>query len=226
MDPARIGELIPILSRPVFQEPGTFGIMKQPSLFGRSVGGVTLHRAPDHSAPNLDTILALSRRAFGLVSSVLPREQGNQYRPRPGLSLGSPELRIIPDRTALNNNRMNVRDLAQTVDTLNDGMRIAEITVDGDRLDLTLAGSDSWAALTQDIEALPVATPDGHILPLSSLASIVKTAGPTEIRHIDRERAVTIEITPAAYLPLEAAIDIMRDQILLPLQAEGLAARR
>ena len=36
---ARGGELKPVLSEPVFKEPGTFGIINQRSLFGRGVGG-------------------------------------------------------------------------------------------------------------------------------------------------------------------------------------------
>ncbi|MFB0932354.1 MAG: AcrB/AcrD/AcrF family protein, partial [Ascidiaceihabitans sp.] len=39
VDSTRAAELIPVLSRPIFAEPGTFGFMTQPSLFGRGVGG-------------------------------------------------------------------------------------------------------------------------------------------------------------------------------------------
>ena len=39
VDGDRVAEVIPILSRPIFAEPGTFGFMTQPSLFGRGVGG-------------------------------------------------------------------------------------------------------------------------------------------------------------------------------------------
>jgi HAE1 family hydrophobic/amphiphilic exporter-1 len=39
VDGQRAAELIPVLSRPIFAEPGTFGFMTQPSLFGRGVGG-------------------------------------------------------------------------------------------------------------------------------------------------------------------------------------------
>ena len=35
VDPDRVGETIPLLSRPIFAEPGTFGFMTQPLLFGR-----------------------------------------------------------------------------------------------------------------------------------------------------------------------------------------------
>ncbi|MEM9779349.1 MAG: efflux RND transporter permease subunit, partial [Pseudomonadota bacterium] len=39
IDGTRVAEVIPILSQPIFAEPGTFGFMTQPSLFGRGVGG-------------------------------------------------------------------------------------------------------------------------------------------------------------------------------------------
>jgi len=37
--PERAGELIDPLSKPVFAEPGTFGFITQPSMFGRGIGG-------------------------------------------------------------------------------------------------------------------------------------------------------------------------------------------
>ena len=37
-DPQRAADLIPILEGPVFSEPGTFGFISQPSIFGRGIG--------------------------------------------------------------------------------------------------------------------------------------------------------------------------------------------
>ena len=39
VQPERVAELKPVLSRPVFREPGTFGFITQPSIFGRGIGG-------------------------------------------------------------------------------------------------------------------------------------------------------------------------------------------
>jgi HAE1 family hydrophobic/amphiphilic exporter-1 len=38
MEPQRAAELIPVLREPVFREPGTFGFISQPSIFGRGIG--------------------------------------------------------------------------------------------------------------------------------------------------------------------------------------------
>ncbi|MEM6903984.1 MAG: efflux RND transporter permease subunit, partial [Pseudomonadota bacterium] len=36
---SRVSELIPAVGAPIFEEPGTFGFITQPSLFGRGIGG-------------------------------------------------------------------------------------------------------------------------------------------------------------------------------------------
>jgi HAE1 family hydrophobic/amphiphilic exporter-1 len=38
VEPQRAAELIPVLREPVFREPGTFGFISQPSIFGRGIG--------------------------------------------------------------------------------------------------------------------------------------------------------------------------------------------
>ncbi|MFQ5785413.1 MAG: efflux RND transporter permease subunit [Alphaproteobacteria bacterium] len=221
VDPERAGELIPILRKPAFREPGTFGSISQYPLFGRSIGGgrsIDL----DVSGPKLTDVLAVARRAMGLIAAALPMSEGNQYRPVPGLELGAPELRITPDPVRLADNGMSATDLAESVDSFNSGLRVAEITVDGRRIDLTLQGPQDHIAKTQGLAQLPVVTQSGQILPLSSLAKIEMTAGPTEIRHRDRVRTVTLKITPAPGVALETAIENIESAIMAPLKAKGL----
>jgi HAE1 family hydrophobic/amphiphilic exporter-1 len=217
----RAGELIPVLQGPVFREPGTFGFMTQPSIFGRGIGGgrsVNL----DVSGPELEVILDVALRAAGLVGQAMPREQGNQLRPLPGLELGAPEVRLVPDRVLLADNGVTARELGLTVDAFNDGLRVAEVTVAGKRMDLTLKGRDQHINETQGINFLPVVTQEGEIVPTGSLADVVLTAGPTEIRHLERERTVTLEIRPAPGIPLEVAMETLEEQVMAPLQAEGM----
>lgn len=223
LDPSRASELIPILREPVFKEPGTYGFVTQPSLFGRSIGS---GRSIDLNVTgsDLETVLDVALRATGKIAQHLPREEGNQFRPKPGLELGAPEVRIYPDPVRLADNGITARDLGQTVDAFNDGMRIAEVTVDGKRIDLTLKGLTKPVQETQGIGYLPIVTNTGQIIPVNSVADVKVTSGPTEIRHIERQRAVTLEVRPSPNLPLEAAMDILRDQVMLPLADEGLPA--
>ena len=221
IEPERVAELIPVLRKPVFREPGTFGFVTQPSLFGRAIGS---GRAIDINiyGGDLEDLLSVARRATGLVAQVLPREEGNQLRPIPGLELGAPEIRIKPDPLRLADNGITARDLGMTIDAFNDGLRIAEITVDGKQMDLTLKGGSGGAATTQDIETLPVLTATGTILPVRSVADVDVTTGPTEIRHIDRERTVTVQLRPRPDLPLEAAMETIEAEVVAKLRADGL----
>ncbi len=223
VDGTRAGELIPVLSRPIFAEPGTFGFMTQPSLFGRGVGGGRTIEL-NISGQDLNEILGVGGQAAGIIAGLLPRSEGHQFRPIPGLELGAPEVRLVPNRLRLADAGLDASALAATVDAFNDGLRVAEITVGAERLNLMLKGDPELrgAQLTQDIGRYPVVTPSGDILPVSALADVEVTAGPTEIRHRDRLRTVTLEVRPSDALALEAAVELLQTEVIDVLEDRGL----
>ncbi len=220
-DPSRVKELIPILKNAAYKEPGTFGLISQRSLFGRGIGGERSIEL-NVSGPDLENILGVALRAMGKLDHRLPFNEGTQIRPKPGLELGAPEVRVFPNRIKLTDNGVTARELGDTLDAFNDGLRVAEITVDGKRLDLMLKGPNHQITETQGINQLPVVTASGQILPASSLADVEVTAGPTEIRHLERERTVTLEIRPPENMALEAALDIIDEDVIAPLRDEGM----
>lgn len=221
VDPSRVAELIPILREPVFKEPGTFGFITQPSLFGRAIGsGRSID--VDISGPDLEEVLEIALKGTGIISKLLPREEGNQLRPKPGLELGAPEVRVYPDPVRLADNGVSAREFSQTLDAFNDDLRVTEITIGGKRVDLALKGPQNRITETQGIGNLPVVTRSGDIIPVSSLAEVRVTSGPTEIRHKERERTVTLEVRPAPDIPLELAMEILTDEVITPLRQAGL----
>lgn len=222
-DPDRVKDLIPVLSKPIFAEPGTFGFINQRSLFGRGIGGARAIEL-NISGNRLEDILGVAQRAAGLIAVNFPRGEGNQFRPKPGLELGSPEVRLIPNRLRLADAGISAGNLALTLDAYNDGLRIEEITVGAERMDLTLKGDSAFAddQRTQDIANFPVIAPNGRIIPISELSDVILTAGPTEIRHRERLRTITLEIRPSADIPLETALEIMQEKVMAPLMEGGL----
>ncbi|MEL6206580.1 MAG: efflux RND transporter permease subunit, partial [Pseudomonadota bacterium] len=201
----------------------TFGFMTQPSLFGRGVGGgrtIELNVSGD----GLEDILGVAGQAAGMISGLLPRSEGHQFRPLPGLELGAPEVRLLPDRVRLADAGLSANDLAATIDAYNDGLRVAEISVGNRRLNLMLKGDERIldGLRTQDVGAFPVVTPSGQIVPAAELAEVRVTAGPTEIRHLERLRTVTLEVRPSDALPLEAAVELLQSEVIAPLSAQGL----
>ena len=221
VDPGRVGELRPILQEPVFREPGTFGFISQPSIFGRGIGGgrkIDL----DVSGPDMDSILETSNRAFGKIIGLFPRQDGHEWRPVPGLELGAPEVRVIPNRLKISDSGITARDLALTIDTFNDGLRATQSTIDGKLMDVVLKGKYDSVSETQGIGSLPVVTPSGQVVPVMSLADTDLTAGPTEIRHRERFRTITLEIRPNQTQPLETVIDVLQREVIESLKNEGL----
>jgi len=221
VDPSRASELVPVLQEPIFREPGTFGFVNQLSLFGRGIsGGRSIEL--NVSGPELEVVLEVALRATGMINGILPRERGHQFRPIPGLELGAPEVRVIPDRVRLADNGVTTRELGDTIDAFNDGLRVAEITVEGKRIDLMLVGRQGRISQTQGIDNLPIVTRSGHIVPASSLARVEVTVGPTEIRHVERSRTVTLEVRPSPQLPLEEALESIQTNVVDELRAAGL----
>ncbi|UUX50744.1 efflux RND transporter permease subunit [Nisaea acidiphila] len=221
VDPLQAKGLIPVLRRSLFSEPGTFGFFRQTSLFGRGIGGTSAIDL-DISGGELEELSEVAQTTFLRVNQAFPRESGTQIRPQPSLSLGAPEVRVLPDRTLLADNGVTARNLGVTVDAYNDGVRVAEITVQGDRIDLTLQGPDKHILETQGVRDLPVVTSEGKIVPAGSLADVIVTTGPTEIRHVERLRTITLVVSPPSGMPLEAALNKMRDEVIAPMREEGL----
>ncbi|MCR9218813.1 MAG: efflux RND transporter permease subunit [Alphaproteobacteria bacterium] len=220
-DPDRVAELIPRLTGPIFREPGTFGFFTQPSIFGRGVGG-TRSIDMDVRGGDLVEVIQTAQRAAGLVGQIFPRSEGNQLRPLPGLELGAPEVRVKPDPVALSDSGVTARELGLTVDAFNDGLRVEEISVDGQLMDLTLKGAETFVTDTQGIGQLPVVTRSGTILPAESLARVSITAGPTQIRHTERQRTVTLQIRPNNAIPLGRAVAMLESEVIAALEEQGL----
>ncbi len=221
LDPSRAAELVPIMQAPANKEPGTRAFMFQPSLFGRSVGGgrsIDL----DISGDSLESIHDVAKEAFQRVAEVLPFSKGHKIRPRPSLELAAPEVRVIPDPIKLSNNGISVYELGRSIDTFNDGFKVTEINVGSKRLDLTLRGKLIGKQNTQSISSIPVVNKNGLVIPVSSLADVYVTSGPTEIRRIEKQRTVTISITPSNNLPLQAAMDKIRSNVIDPMKKNGL----
>ena len=134
-----------------------------------------------------------------------------------------PEIQIVPDRVRAASLGLAAQDIGQVVDTLLDGRKVSDYQHEGKEIDLTLMGRSSYTQRTQDFEDLLLRTPDGHLVTLGSLADVRWVAGPTQINHIERQRAITIQVRPPRETPLETAMQILETQVIEPLKQSGEA---
>jgi HAE1 family hydrophobic/amphiphilic exporter-1 len=118
---------------------------------------------------------------------------------------------------------MNIsnRDLGFIVSALVDGAKASDYQHEGREIDLRVMAEESFAHRTHLLEQMPIATPDGRLITLGSVAEIVETTGPVTINHRERQRAITIQMTPDELMPLQTAMEIVENDILQPMRDDG-----
>jgi HAE1 family hydrophobic/amphiphilic exporter-1 len=213
--------MLDLLRRIQSKIPGIISFATQASLFGRGIGGSRVVEI-DIQGSDLPTLTEVGSRLFGDLRQALP---GSQIRPEPSLDPGAPELHVIPRRKEAAQLQMGGAELGLVVDSLIDGAIIGEYTPQGQpKLDVVLRAVTDRGQLLPDAPALlsaPVATPSGRTVPLGALARVDERLGPSVIRHLERRRAITLNVSPPEDLALEDAIGIIRNDVIGAMEAEG-----
>ncbi|MCA9198121.1 MAG: efflux RND transporter permease subunit, partial [Planctomycetales bacterium] len=201
-DGARVSELVPLVQKVGRTLPGTFAVAKQSSLFeqglaaGRSIN-------IEITGPELETLVQFGGQILGQCMGVIP---GAQARPVPSLDLSGPELHIEPKVIQAAEMQVTSTDLGYTVNALVDGAYATDYFHQGDKIDLTIVGESEYSNRSQDVRGLPIATPGGELIPLEALATVSLSSGPEQVNRRERERAITIEVSPPPEVPLEDAM--------------------
>ena len=220
-DDHRIRDLIPVFHKAMADIPGIIGIVTQSSLFQRGLGeGRNIDI--EITGPELDRLLVLGGQIFGRVREILPEAQ---VRPKPSLDLGSPEVRVSLKRDRAADVQMTNQELGFIIDALVDGAKASDYQFEGDEIDLTIRGIDRYADRTQDLANLPIFTRGGRLATVGDIADIALMAGPEQINHIERERAITIQVIPPGHMPLETAMEVIEQKALRPIQEGGNLSR-
>ncbi|MBD3672590.1 MAG: efflux RND transporter permease subunit [Planctomycetaceae bacterium] len=219
-DPLRAGELTGLVTKVASQLPGTFAIANQSSLFEQGLEGGRKIEV-EITGPELTKLVGIGGQVFGGSRSAIP---GAGARPVPSLDLSSPELHVIPKREQAAEMGLSATEIGYTVNALVDGAYAGDYFYQGDKIDLTIIGEKDLADQTQDIAALPVATPTGELVSLEAVATVKLGSGPEQINHRERERAITIEVTPPPDVPLESAMEIVETQVVDKIRDSGQLA--
>jgi len=208
---------IPVLQQALGGIPGTFAVVQQSSIFDQ---GPTAGRSIDIdlAGPDLERLLELGGRVFGGVMASVP---GAQAQPIPSLELGNPEVRIVPDRERAAEVGFTTREIGFTLNALIDGVKVSEYQYEGRAIDMILRADTSADIHSQDIANMTIITPSGRGVSVGDVARVFTTSGPQQINRIERQRAVTIRVTPPPEMPLETAMTLINANILDPMRADG-----
>ena len=225
VDPARARELIPAVFELSGRLPGSFAIAFQTSLFARGLQG---QRTIDIeiSGPDLPQLVQYGGQILGQVPAILEPDAGamprqTQVRPIPSLDLSSPEVHVRPKLVQASELGVTADEMGYAVNALVDGAYVTDYYYGGDKIDLSIVGAPQSASRIQDLESLPIATRSGQLVPLGAVAEVTLSSGPEQINHRERQRAITIQVTPPVAMPLEEAIDRIGAQIVAPMRQSG-----
>jgi len=215
----RAGELRPLFNRMIYSIPGMYGVSLQPGIFSRRIGSGRSVEL-DISGDDLELIVAAATRLFEKIRDDI---DDTQVRPVPSIELSYPEAQIIPDRERLKTNGMTSSELGLALDVLMDGTYVGDFKQEGKKkIDLIIKSADAGIATPEDLYHSLLSTPKGQMVPVSSLARLEHTAGMTQIRHLERKRTVTLQITPPDDMALQEALEIIEQEIIPAVRAEGL----
>jgi multidrug efflux pump subunit AcrB len=199
-----VKRLVPLINSVVQGFPDTLAFAKQASLFRGFGSGRTIDI--NIQSKDLSKLMDAALQAYIPIAAIYPNT-----RPRPGLELAQPELRLIPNERRISEAGWDRSIVAAFTQTLGDGRFIGDYFNGEETLDIILRAKH-WNT-PEELEGTPVMTANAGVLPLSELVDVVRTAGPEEIRRINRRRTVTLEVSPPATVSLEEALEIIKNDI-------------
>ncbi|MEC9407461.1 MAG: efflux RND transporter permease subunit [Pseudomonadota bacterium] len=215
--PSQIDALTPILTRLYTAYPGMRAFVSRGSIISSNDGG-TRSVNVDISGAELAAIYTAADMVYDRARSVLDDPQiGSQPS---SLTLNQPLVEVRPDWLRASELGLSTGELGFAVAALSDGAFVDEYFVGDDKVDMYLYSQAGNAQDVSTLPELPIATPAG-IVPISAVATLVDTVDTDEIRRVNGQRTVTLNIIAPRSVALETAVGIVREDVIASLQASG-----
>jgi len=202
-----VDQLLKIVNSQILQNlPDTFGFARRASIF-RGVGGARQINV-DLQGGDYEKLLNVGKAAFGKISQLIPKAQ---IRPSPSLEYGQPELQLKPNDRALAEAGWTRSQLSGIVRSLGNGNFVGEY-FNGSRRYNVILRNDKWLT-PEEFANVPLYTASGEILALGDLATIKRTAGPSQIQRLERLRTLTLQVTLPDDVALEQGMNILQKEL-------------
>ncbi len=111
---------------------------------------------------------------------------------RIGRDPGRPETRILVDRAKAASMGLSVSDIAQNVRTSIGGNTATYFRQGGKEFPILVRYAEADRQRVEDVLAVPVQTPGGMVVPLSTLVRLERAEGPIVIERKDQQRIITV----------------------------------
>ena len=208
VDPADLDEIIEIFNSDILTGfPDTIAFANRSAVFSGGRGGRQIN--VDLHADSFESLITAGQAGFNAILQAMPEAS---VRPLPGLEQAEPEIRLIPDDRRIAEVGWNRARMATIIRAMGDGAFMGEY-FNGTRRYNVVMRAEEWYT-PEELAALPVATASGEIQTIGELVNVTRTAGPSQIRRVDRKRTLTLQVTPPSEMPLEEAINVIDEQVV------------
>ena len=169
--------------------PGTFVNVGQPigHRLSHMLSGVSAKIAVKISGPDLETLRRLGREVKMAGEAVEGLTDLNLEAQVP-----IPQVRIEVDRTRALAEGIAPGEVNEQISRLLGGVTLGELREGESILDLVLRLPERWRSRPETLGDLPVALPDGRLLPLSLLADVHEVNGPNVIHRENGSRRLVV----------------------------------
>lgn len=172
----------------------------------------------DLQGPELTKLMGAAKIGLDRISEQLPDWS---VRALPGVTLSKPELQLVPDDLRITQSGLDRGAVADAIRAFTGGLNAGRY-FDGNQSMDVLVWSGAWNT-PEELAGVPVYTPQSGIQVLGELARIERTVGPTELRRVNGQRTVTLQVLPPPDMAIEDAMAIIRSDIG-PLLQDALPA--
>jgi multidrug efflux pump subunit AcrB len=135
------------------------------------------------------------------------------------LQVGTPELRVLVQHDRARSLGLSPQSIGSFIQAGYEGIEASTIFVDNEERTVLVRYAGARSGSVSDLEQLKIPTPDGRLVPFSSVARVEEGEALASIRRLDGKREVTI--TAEAYSnerldAINADVASLFDQSLLP----------
>ncbi len=198
--------------------PGLRSFSSRGSIFSGNFGG-TRSINLEVSGTALESLFDAGFKVFAKAGQIFdnPRVRSTPSN----LTLGQPMLEVRPDWERAAELGITPGDLGYTVWAYSDGAYVDQFFLGDDQIDVFLYSTSGNIERPQDLERLMLYSPTGGVVPLSAVAQLEETVNTETIRRVDGERTITLSIIPPRDVPLEAAVQKVRTEIISGMKRSG-----
>ena len=162
----------------------------------------------DLQGPELTALMAAAKVGQDAMNE---RFSDWSVRALPGVSMSKPELQLVPDDLRITQAGLDRGAVADAVRAFTGGLSAGRY-FDGNESKDVLIWSGAWET-PEELAGVPIYTPQSGIQVIGELATIKRTVGPTQLRRVNGQRTVTLQVLPPPDMTIEDALKTIRSEI-------------